>query len=81
MSMSNPTNCPVVSLYDSNGGKGAFVPTVSLARAGAIRELTPIPPRNAMIATMITVTMKTVLPTPPLTASGGGAPGCAMTPR
>src|SRR5436189_574873 len=43
-----------------------------------MNELTPKPPRNAMIATTITVTMNRVLPTPLRTASGGGATDCSM---
>src|SRR5439155_7009069 len=43
-----------------------------------MNELTPKPPRNAMIATTMTVTMNRVFPTPLLTASGGGAADCAM---
>src|SRR5256712_10894700 len=78
-SMSKPTIVSLGSRH-SKGGKGVFVPMRIFEGAGGAKNTppSPRPPRNAMIATITTVTTNTILLTPPRTASGGGAPDCAI---
>src|SRR5437899_2167181 len=75
-SMSNPSNWPDVSLYDSNGGNGTLVPTTNVALAAGLKtnHPTPTPARNVMTAITTTIAVLMPLAAPERLASGGGAP-------
>src|SRR2546427_11168524 len=75
-SMSNPSNWPDVSLYDSNGGNGTLVPTTNVALAAGLKtnHPTPTPARNVMTALTTTIAVLKPLAAAESLASDGGAP-------
>src|SRR3990172_13038005 len=81
-SMSKPSSTEVLVFKDSNGGKGVFVPSCRIWRAGAgagasTSAPTPRPAKNVTIATTIAIAEETPLP-PRIAAAGGTAPPSAM---